>query len=111
MAFLVYMTAASADEAERIAGDLVESRLAACVNVMAPIRSVYSWKGELCRSEEIPFIAKMTPNITDMCVAGIAAIEGGALHSYETPCIVALPVARGDADFLAWITESTHPEE
>ena len=34
-----------------------------------------------------------------------------ALHSYETPCIVALPVARGDADFLAWITESTHPEE
>ena len=50
MALLVYMTAASADEAERIAGDLVESRLAACVNVMAPIRSVYSWKGELCRS-------------------------------------------------------------
>lgn len=42
MALLVYMTAASADEAERIAGDLVESRLAACVNVMAPIRSVYS---------------------------------------------------------------------
>lgn len=58
MALLVYMTAASADEAERIAGDLVESRLAACVNVMAPIRSIYSWKGELCRSEEIPFIAK-----------------------------------------------------
>ena len=51
MALLVYMTAASADEAERIAGDLVESRLAACVNVMAPIRSIYSWKGELCRSE------------------------------------------------------------
>ena len=99
MALLVYMTAASADEAERIAGDLVESRLAACVNVMAPIRSVYSWKGELCRSEEIPFIAK-----TDD-----ARVR--ALHSYETPCIVALPVARGDADFLAWITESTHPEE
>ena len=97
MALLVYMTAASADEAERIAGDLVESRLAACVNVMAPIRSVYSWKGELCRSEEIPFIAK-----TD---------DDRALHSYETPCIIALPVARGDADFLAWITESTHPEE
>ena len=98
MALLVYMTAASADEAERIAGDLVESRLAACVNVMAPIRSIYSWKGELCRSEEIPFIAK-----TDD--------DRFALHSYETPCIVALPVARGDADFLAWITESTHPEE
>ena len=86
MALLVYMTAASADEAERIAGDLVESRLAACVNVMAPIRSIYSWKGELCRSEEIPFIAKTDDD------------------RFEA-------VARGDADFLAWITESTHPEE
>ena len=104
MALLVYMTAASADEAERIAGDLVESRLAACVNVMAPIRSVYSWKGELCRSEEIPFIAKTDDDRFEALAARVRA-----LHSYETPCIVALPVARGDADFLAWITESTHP--
>ena len=91
---------------ERIAGDLVESRLAACVNVMAPIRSVYSWKGELCRSEEIPFIAKTDDDRFEALAARVRA-----LHSYETPCIVALPVARGDADFLAWITESTHPEE
>ena len=105
-ALLVYMTAASADEAERIAGDLVESRLAACVNVMAPIRSIYSWKGELCRSEEIPFIAKTDDDRFEALAARVRA-----LHSYETPCIVALPVARGDADFLAWITESTHPEE
>ena len=102
MALLVYMTAASADEAERIAGDLVENRLAACVN----IRSVYSWKGELCRSEEIPFIAKTDDDRFEALAARVRA-----LHSYETPCIVALPVARGDADFLAWITESTHPEE
>lgn len=60
MALLVYMTAASADEAESIAGDLVENRLAACVNIMAPIRSVYSWKGELCRSEEIPSSPRRT---------------------------------------------------
>ena len=100
MALLVYMTAASADEAERIAGDLVESRLAACVNVMAPIRSIYSWKGELCRSEEIPFIAKTDDDRFEALAARVRA-----LHSYETPCIVALPVARGDADFLAWITE------
>lgn len=80
MAFLVYMTAASADEAERIAGDLVESRLAACVNVMAPIRSVYSWKGELCRSEEIPFIAKTDDDRFEALAARVRA-----LHSYETP--------------------------
>ena len=95
MALLVYMTAASADEAERIAGDLVENRLAACVNIMAPIRS-----------EEIPFIAKTDDDRFEALAARVRA-----LHSYETPCIVALPVARGDADFLAWITESTHPEE
>ena len=86
MALLVYMTAASADEAERIAGDLVESRLAACVNVMAPIRSVYSWKGELCRSEEIPFIAKTDDDRFEALAARVRA-----LHSYETPRIVALP--------------------
>lgn len=77
-----------------------------CVNIMAPIRSVYSWKGELCRSEEIPFIAKTDDDRFEALAARVRA-----LHSYETPCIVALPVARGDADFLAWITESTHPEE
>lgn len=86
MALLVYMTAASADEAERIAGDLVENGLAACVNIMAPIRSVYSWKGELCRSEEIPFIAK-----TDDDRFEALAVRVRALHSYETPCIVPCP--------------------
>ena len=106
MALFVYMTAGSAEEADRIAGDLVENRLAACVNIMAPIRSVYAWKGELCRSEEIPFIAKTDDDRFEALAARVRR-----LHSYETPCIVAQPVTRGDADFLSWITESTHPEE
>ena len=106
MALFVYMTAASAEEADRIAGDLVENRLAACVNIMAPIRSVYVWKGELCRSEEIPFIAKTDDDRFEALAARVRQ-----LHSYETPCIVALPVKCGDAAFLSWITQSTHPEE
>ena len=106
MALFVYMTAASEDEAERIAEDLVQNRLAACVNIMAPIRSVYLWKGEVCRAGEIPFVAK-----TDDDRFAALAERVRSLHSYETPCIVALPVVRGDADFLAWITESTHLEE
>lgn len=106
MALLVYMIAASADEAERITGDLVESHLAACVNVMAPIRSVYPWKEGLCHSEEIPFIAKTNDDRLEALAARVRA-----LHSYKTPCIVALSVARGNADFLTWITESAHPEE
>ena len=106
MALFVYMTAASAEEADRIAGDLVENRLAACVNIMAPIRSVYVWKGELCRSEEIPFIAKTDDDRFEALTARVRQ-----LHSYETPCIVALPVNCGDEDFLSWITQSTHPED
>ncbi len=106
MALFVYMTAASAEEADRIAEDLVENRLAACVNIMAPIRSVYVWKGELCRSEEIPFVAKTDDDRFEALAARVRR-----LHSYETPCIVALPVTRGDADFLSWITQSTHLEE
>lgn len=106
MSLFVYMTAASEDEAERIAEDLVTNRLAACVNIMAPIRSVYAWKGKICRSGEIPFIAKTDDDRFDALAERVRL-----LHSYETPCIVALPVTRGDADFLAWITKTTHPEE
>lgn len=106
MALFVYMTAASLEEAQRISDDLVEKRLAACANIFPPIRSVYRWKGEICRSEEIAFIAK-----TDDERFEALAERVRSLHSYETPCIVALPIARGDADFLAWIAASTHTEE
>lgn len=106
MALFVYMTAASAAEAERIAHDLVESRLAAGVNIFSPIRSVYRWKGEIRREGEIALIAQ-----TDEDRFEALAERVRRLHSYETPCIVALPVERGNADFLAWITASTHPEE
>lgn len=106
MALFVYMTAGSLEEAQRIADDVVENRLAACVNIFPPIRSVYAWKGEICRSEEIAFVAK-----TDDDRFEALAERVRLLHSYETPCIVALPIALGDADFLAWIAASTHTEE
>ena len=57
MALLVYMTAADEAEAGRIADDLVRQRLAAGVNILAPMRSVYRWKGDICNSRETPFIA------------------------------------------------------
>ena len=106
MALFVYMTAADEAEAGRIADDLVRRRLAACVNILPPMRSVYLWKGEICNSSETPLIAK-----TDDDGFGALAARVRELHSYETPCIVALPIARGTPDFLAWITESTHPTE
>ena len=102
MALLVYMTAADEAEAERIAEDLVQRRLAACVNMPGPIRSVYLWQGEVCRNREIPLIAKTTEARFDELAARVRE-----LHSYETPCIVALPIERGDPAFLDWIAEVT----
>ena len=91
MALLVYMTAADPAEAERIAVELVERRLAAGVNILAPMRSVYRWKGEVRKAGEIPLVAQSEEE----------------RHSYETPCIIAVPIAAGTTDFLDWIAACT----
>lgn len=93
--------------AERLAEALVEQRLAACVNLLAPCRSVYRWKGELQRDEEHPLLAKTT---TERYAALESAIR--AAHPYELPEIVAVPIERGLPEYLAWIavqTESLDP--
>ncbi len=104
MALFVYIVAANQTEAERLAGDLVQQRFAACVNILPPVHSVYLWKGAVCNATEIPLIAK-----TDEDRFTALAARVRQLHSYETPCIVALPVSQATPDFLAWITASTHP--
>lgn len=94
----VYMTAGSREEAARIGRELVTRRLAACVNILGPISSIYTWQGELAEDEEIAFVAKAPhENLTALA----DAVK--ALHSYETPCVVALPVAGGSPEFLAWV--------
>jgi periplasmic divalent cation tolerance protein len=88
--------------AEKLAEALVSGRLAACVNVLAPCRSVYRWKGALQNDEEIPVLVKTT-------VARYPALEAAirANHPYELPEIVALPVERGLAAYLSWVAEET----
>jgi periplasmic divalent cation tolerance protein len=90
--------------AERLAQALVEQRLAACVNLLAPCRSVYRWKDELQHDEEHPLLAKTT---TERYAALEAAIR--AAHPYELPEIVAVPVERGLPEYLAWIAAETDP--
>lgn len=102
MAFLVYMTASTPEEAEHLAADLVEQRLAAGVNILAPMRSVYRWKGAVRRSGEVPLLAQTDGSRLEALTARVRA-----LHSYETPCVIAVPIAAGDEDFLAWIAECT----
>ena len=94
----VYATAASEDEATRIAEALVAERLVACVNVLPSVTSVYRWKGEVCRDTEVALLAKTTADRFDRVAASIRE-----LHSYETPCVVAWPIAAGDPDYASWV--------
>lgn len=97
-ALLVYMTAGSAEEAGSIARVLVEERLAACVNVIEGMRSVYRWQGSVEEASEAVMIAKTSVGGFDALAARVREV-----HSYDTPCIVALPLAAGDRGYLDWI--------
>jgi periplasmic divalent cation tolerance protein len=98
---VVLMTAASADEAGRIAEALVSKKLAACVQILPAMQSVYIWKGEVQRESEVLILAKTTQN-------NFAELEREvrAIHSYETPEIVALPIVNGSKPYIEWLVDS-----
>ena len=100
---LVYITCADLDEARKIGDSLLQRRLAACVNILeSPVQSLYLWKGQQEEGHEVLLLAKTV----DARFAELnKAVRG--LHSYETPCVAALPLVDGDPDFLAWIEDCT----
>jgi len=98
----VYMTAASREEAMRIGRALVEERLAACVNVLGGMTSVYRWEGAVETAEETVFIAKTRRDLFEPLAARVRE-----LHSYTVPCIVELPVERGNPAYLDWLRAET----
>jgi periplasmic divalent cation tolerance protein len=93
-----------AEAARQLAAYLVEERLAACVNILAPCRSLYRWRGRIEDAQEVPLLAKTT-------TARYAALEAAILqhHPYELPEIVAVPIDRGLPDYLAWVAAETAP--
>lgn len=102
---LVITNLPDAYSAHALAGALVEARLAACVNILAPCRSVYRWQGRTEHAEEVPVLIKTT-------AARYAALEAAirARHPYELPEIIAVPIDRGLPEYLAWVdTETTEP--
>ena len=99
---MVYMTAGDKAEATRIGRVLVEEKLAACANVLDGMTSVYRWQGEVCEDAETVLIAKTTDALA---VALTERVK--ALHSYDCPCIVTLPIAGGNTAFLDWIAAQT----
>ena len=98
----VYAVFANADEADRIGRQMIEERLAACVNIFAPVRSIYRWQGAVESAEEVAAIFKTTSDRADALITRIAG-----LHSYAVPCIVSSPVDKILASYADWVEEST----
>ena len=97
-AIVVFMTAANGEEAARLADMLVGAHLAACVQILPEIESVYRWQGKIERQSEVLLLVKTTRSRFDELEK-----EVRALHSYDTPEIIAVPVTDGSAPYLQWL--------
>ena len=98
----VYATFASEEEARRIGRQLVEERLAACVNILGPCHSIYRWQGEVEEANEVAAIFKTAAVSAPMLIERLAA-----LHSYEVPAAVVWPIREAHAHYANWVLESS----
>ena len=98
----VYMTAGSIEEAKSIGQILVGQNLAACVNLLENMTSIYKWEEKLEESQEVIMIAKTRKTLMPKLIETVNSI-----HSYDCPCILELPVQDGNSDFLSWIESQT----
>jgi periplasmic divalent cation tolerance protein len=99
---IVLITASSGDEAARIGKALVDEHLAACVNVIPSVRSFFFWEGTTQDAHELLMLCKSRKHVLEKLIHRVKA-----LHSYSVPEIIALPVAGGSEDYLAWFRENT----
>ena len=97
----VYAVFASAEEAERIGRTAVQEGLAACVNILGPIHSIYRWKGKIEKADEVAAIFKTHNWRTDELIERIAE-----LHSYDVPCIVSTPIDKILGSYANWVEDS-----
>lgn len=100
-AIVVFMTAGNREEAARLAEMMVAARLAACVQILPEMESIYRWQGKIERQPEILIIAKTTASRFEELEREVRAI-----HSYDTPEIVALPLTSGSGPYLNWLKSS-----
>ena len=98
---VIYITTGNAEEAENIAEGLVRKGLAACVNIVPKIKSIYKWKGNICNDDECLLIVKSRKDLLKEVIKWVKKH-----HSYETPEIIALPIVDGSKDYLKWIEDS-----
>ena len=103
--FVIVLTTLPVEgDVEKLASQLVEERLAACVNILPAMRSVYRWKNAVERADERQLVIKTT---TEQITALEARIR--KLHPYDLPEFIVIPIAQGSADYLSWIAENTKP--
>jgi periplasmic divalent cation tolerance protein len=99
---VVFVTAPGEDEAANIARALVEGRLAACVNIVRNLRSIYSWQGKVEDESEVLMIVKTQKKLFRSLSQKVRE-----MHSYTVPEIIALPIVEGPEDYLKWLKEVT----
>lgn len=98
----IYITCKDRSEALSLGRKLVEERLAACANVLDGMASLYWWNGEVVEDQEAILILKTTANLVEALTKKVQE-----LHSYDTPCVIALPILGGNPDYLHWIDTET----
>lgn len=98
----LYSTLPDRDSAERIARALVEARLAACVNIFAPMTSFYRWEGKLEAAHETTMMVKTRRTLADRAMKAARP-----LHPYDVPCFLVLPIEDGNEDYFAWVRAQT----
>lgn len=103
---LVLSTCDSAEQARTLARALVEQRLAACVNMVPNLQSVYRWKNAVEEAQEVLLLIKTRRHLLERLKSKLAL-----LHSYEVPELIAIPIVDGLDAYLAWIDEETAPAE
>lgn len=100
----VYAVFADAQEAERIGRAMIEQDLAACINILAPCRSIYRWNGAIETGEEVPALFKTSAGKVDALIAAVAA-----MHSYDVPAIVAWPIIQAGPGYAEWVRSGQAP--
>ena len=99
---LVYITASSEKEAYAIGKTLVSERLAASVNIINPVRSLYWWEGKIQDEQEVVIIAKTVSGLIEKLTQRVIS-----MHSYTCPCVISIPIEKGHQAFIDWIEEVT----
>ena len=102
---LVYVTTSNEEEAKRIGSALVNKKLAACVNIVPGMRSIYRWQGKVNEDDECIMLVKVPRDNADAVIENIKE-----MHSYEVPCVVMIPIIHGLPEYLDWIMNETEIE-